>query len=157
MDVRLVRPLPDWGMLCTAVDPRRVVEIDAGGSVAWTAALPGKGYQAERQTDGSTWVSTGDACAVVVFDHAGQQMRRLGGMEDHPQARLLWFSGFQILRDGGVVAANWCGHGHLGKGPHAVRFDRENRLIWSWEDHLLVRTATNLLIIADATPDGLRP
>jgi hypothetical protein len=78
-------------------------------------------------------------------------------MEDHPQARLLWFSGFQILRDGGVVAANWCGHGHLGKGPHAVRFDRENRLIWSWEDHLLVRTATNLLIIADATPDGLRP
>lgn len=147
MDVRLVRPLPDQGMLCTAVDPRRTVEIDARGSVTWVADLPGKGYQAERQADGTTWVSTGDDRAVVVIDHAGRVVRRLGGSVAHPQGRLLWFSGFHIMRDGGVVVANWCGHGHLGQGPHAVQFNKENQLIWSWEDHHLVRTVTNLLVL----------
>ena len=65
----------------------------------------------------------------------------------HPQLGLDWFSGFQLLPDGHVLAANWLGHGKQGTGPHLVEFDRGNRVVWKWEDHQQAATITNVLVL----------
>jgi hypothetical protein len=36
---------------------------------------------------------------------------------------------------------------NTGKGPHAVEFDANNSLIWSWKDFSAAKTITNLLVI----------
>lgn len=46
-----------------------------------------------------------------------------------------------------LVVANWLGDGNIGTGPHAVEFDANNKLVWSWEDHSAAQTITNLLVV----------
>jgi hypothetical protein len=146
-DLRLVRISAVGGLLFTASGPVRVVETDSEGAIAWTANLSGKGYQAARMADGTTWATTGETCTVSVIGRDGKEVRHVGGRDAHPQARLLWFSGFSPTTDGGVVVANWCGHGKEKQGPHVVAFDAANKLLWSWEDHTAARTVTNVLAL----------
>jgi hypothetical protein len=49
--------------------------------------------------------------------------------------------------NGNILVANWLGDGNIGTGPHAVEFDANNNLVWSWEDHSTAQTITNLLVI----------
>jgi hypothetical protein len=155
-DLRLARETESGGLLFTAGNPPRVVETDAKGAVTWTAKLAGKGYVAYRMPDGTTWATTGETCTVAVLDRDGKEVRRLGGKDAHPQARLLWFSGFQPLADGGAAVANWCGHGKEKQGPHVVAFDAQNRLAWVWEDHAVAKTVTNVLVLEAGAPLDIR-
>jgi hypothetical protein len=63
--------------------------------------------------------------------------------------RLDWFSGFEFLPNGHLVVANWLGHGAQGKGPHIVEVDADNKLVWSWEDHVAAKQITHLLMLDD--------
>ncbi len=146
-DVRLVRPVEQDGWLLTVTKPDRVVQVDADGRVTWQAPLPGKGYKAVRLPSGNTLVSTGGAVSVIELDRQGQVVTSRGTQAAHPDARLLWFSGFDLAANGNLVAANWLGHGKEGQGPHLVEFDRTNRLVWSWEDHQAAQRVTNVLLL----------
>jgi len=50
-------------------------------------------------------------------------------------------------KEGNVVIANWLGHGNHPDSPHAVEFDRDNKLVWSCGDHKLAKVATNVMIL----------
>jgi hypothetical protein len=145
-DLRLVR-ITKGGLLFTVSKPTRVVEVDAKGAVSWTGKLDGKGYLAIRKDDGTTLATTGGTCSVTVLDRDGKKVRHFGGHDAHPKARLQWFSGFDTTPDGGVLVANWCGHGKEKQGPHVVAFDAANRLAWVWEDHEAARSVTNVLAL----------
>ena len=149
--IRLVRTTSSGNLLLTAPGPLRVIELDNKGSIAWTAKLPGKGYVAYRMPDGTTWATTGETCTVTVISPEGKELRRFGGRDKYPKARLHWFSGFSPTPDGGVVVANWCGHGKQKQGPHVVAFNARNELIWSWEDHEAASTVTNVLPLVSST------
>ena len=73
--------------------------------------------------------------------------RTVGGRKNHEG--LQWFSGFHHLDSGNIVVANWLGHGKAGKGPHLVEFDKDNKLVWKWEDHQKAKQITNVLILDD--------
>jgi hypothetical protein len=146
-DLRLIRTAPGGHVLLGLAKPNLIVEVDDKGTVVKEFPLPGKGYIAERLPNGDTLAATGAALSVVELDPTGKVVRTIGGKTGFPDARFLWFSSFDQLPDGHLMVANWCGHGHEGKGPHLLEFDADNHLIWQWEDHQLVRTATSVLAL----------
>ena len=144
--LRLVRLTPDGRLLFTA--GHRVVEWDpAKQAETWSAEFPGKGYVAERLPDGTTCVSTGGAVSVVEIGKDGQIRKTWAGEAFKQSWRLDWFSGFQFLSNGHLIVANWLGHGAWGKGPHVIEMDRDNKLLWSWEDHQAAKQVTNVLVV----------
>ena len=146
---RLVREDGPGRFLIGLSDAKVLLSVREDGQVLGRIPLPGKGYVGLRLPNGHLLASTGAAVSVLELDAQGAVVRTFGGQQAHPQARLLWFSGFQRLANGDVVVANWCGHGHEGQGPHAIQFDADNRLVWSWEDHRAAASVTNLLILDD--------
>lgn len=144
-DLRLARRLAGGNTLLGLAAPHKVVEIDGQGKTVWTGDLTDKGYVAYRLDDGHTLATSGEDFRIYDFDPDGKPTLIAGGRDRHPQARFLWFSGFQILPDGHLLVANWNGHGMEGQGPHAVEFDRSNTVVWTWEDHAVAATVTNVL------------
>ena len=85
-------------------------------------------------------------------------------MTNHPTAELRKFSGYSVVPgNGNILVANWLGDGNVGTGPHAVEFDADNNLVWSWKNFSAAQTVTNLLVVAanaaegDADTDQQRP
>lgn len=146
-DVRLCRVLRDGNLVLTLTDPYRIVVVDREGKVLRTVPLEGKGYEVLEQPDGHLLATTGGTCTVTELDWEGKVYTRWGGKTVHPDARLDWFSGFVPLPDGHILTTNWLGHGKVGTGPHLVEFDRENHLVWQWEDHQLAAQVTNVLVL----------
>lgn len=150
-DPRLIRVTGSGSVLIALAGGHKVLDVDRDGKVVWEAALPGKGYVAERQADGSTIATVGAECLVVRLGKDGKviETATLGGKDKHPRARLQWFSGMHLLPGGDVVVANWLGHGKTAAGPDVVRFSPDNKLVWQWEDHAAVKMATNVLVLAE--------
>jgi hypothetical protein len=155
-DLRLARRLKNGNTLLGLAGGHKVVEIDPKGATVWSADLTDKAYVAYRLENGHTIATSGEDYIVYDIAQDGKATLRAGGKAKHGSARLLWFSGFEILPNGNVFVANWNGHGMEGKGPHAVEFDKDNNIVWSWEDHQAASTVTNVLTVDATGPSGLR-
>jgi hypothetical protein len=151
-DLRLMRALKNGNILLTIGGPYRAVEVDAKGKIVWQAKLPGKGYKATRLPCGNTLVSTANAVQIVEFDANGKTVNCVGGKKSHPDMLLDCFSGFDTLKNGNVVVANWLGHGNQGKGKHLIEFDKKNKVIWTWGDHKTAKVLTNVLLTDEIKP-----
>jgi hypothetical protein len=156
--LRVMRRLEGGNLLLNLAGPCRAVEIDPKGKIVWQYVLPtgGKGYKVQRLADGNTLLSTGGLCSVIEVDPTGKIVRTFGGKQAHPDAGLDFASGFDLLPSGHVVIANWLGHGKHPDSPHAVEFDRDNKLVWSWGDHKLATVATNVMILDGRTGESVR-
>ncbi len=147
-ELRLVRPLADGHVLLTTDQPGdRVVEVDADGAEVWEAALPGKGYVAER-VGSSTFATTGGDARLVQLNADAGVVKSWGGVAAHPELGLVWASGFQRLSGDAVMLTNWLGHGDWGTAPHLVVLSADDELVWSWEDHEAAKQVTNALVVA---------
>ena len=146
-NLRLVRIRKDGNFLLTISNPFRVAEANKAGEIIRSAKIPGKGYKAAIAANGTCLATTGEDVQVVEINKEGQITRTVGGRKNHEG--LQWFSGFHHLDNGNIVVANWLGHGKAGKGPHLVEFDKDNKLVWKWEDHQKAKQITNVLILDD--------
>ncbi|MDP6544160.1 MAG: DUF1080 domain-containing protein [Phycisphaerae bacterium] len=146
-NLRLMRRLKNGNILLTV--GKRVVEVDAKGKIVWEAKIPGKGYKAVRLPQGNTLVSTAGAVVIVEIDSGGKTVSSVGGRKNHPKLLLDCFSGFDTLKNGNVIVANWLGHGNIGKGKHLIEFDRNNKVVWTWGDHKAAKAITNMLLLDD--------
>ncbi len=150
-NLRLMRRLKNGNILLTV--GKRVVEVDAKGKIVWEAKIPGKGYKAVRLPCGNTLVSTASAVVIVEIDADGKTVSSVGGRKAHPDILLDCFSGFEALKNGNVVVANWLGHGNMGKdAKHLIEFDRKNKIVWTWGDNKVAKVLTNVLIADDVKP-----
>ena len=148
--LRLARRLDNGNTVFTGENPAltyNLYEANPAGTVVLTQLLPGKGYVAQRLANGHTLATTGATVTLVELDATGTKVKELGGATAHPTAQLQWFSGFHVLANGNTVIANWLGDGKIGMGPHAVEFDANNKLVWSWKDFAAAMTVTNLLVL----------
>jgi hypothetical protein len=137
----------------------KVFEVNATGAIVWQQLLyGGKGYVANRLANGDTHATMGpvgnlyqpgkDDNKLLQLSPTGTIVKFWGGMVNHPAAELMKFSGYSVVPgNGNIIMANWLGDGNTGKGPHAVEFDANNSLIWSWKDFSAAQTITNLLVI----------
>lgn len=110
-------------------------------------------YQAVRRPDGHIVLASGYTAAIVELDVQGQEVRRLGGL-NHPQAKGLgfhFFSGFQTLKNGHVVVANWTGHGasDSANGVQLVEFAPDGSIAWTWHDPAMAGSLHGVLVLDD--------
>ena len=160
--LRLARRLANGNTLFTGDTNNdlvfKVFEVNPAGVIVWQQLLYGaRGYVANRLSNGDTRATIGpigrlyepgkDDNKLLQLSPTGAIVKFWGGMVEHPDARLRKFSGYSMVPNGNVIIANWLGDGNIGTGPHAVEFDADNNLVWSWEDHVAARTVTNLLVV----------
>jgi hypothetical protein len=117
----------------------------------WTAKLPAgsKAYSVFPRAGGGVWASNGAPSEVLEYDQAGQILSKVGGKSAHPGLGLDFFSGFERLPNGNIVAANWQGHvaSPAQDTPHLVEFNPANELVWKWGNQDVARQITNTLIL----------
>ncbi len=147
IDMRLIRFNAAGNMIIGTKFPRAVLEVDMNGTLIKELALPHKGYKVIEKTGGNLLATTGDAVKVVELDPEGKIIRFVGGKLEHPSLGLDFFSGFDTLANGNIVAANWLGHGKHGTAAHLIEFDANNKVVWKWSDHKMARQITNFLIL----------
>jgi hypothetical protein len=126
----------------------KVFEVDATGAIIWQKVLGGKGYVANRLANGDTRATICQTDnKLLQFNPTGSIVKQWGGNANHPAAQLRKFSGYSVVPNGNILIANWLGDGNIGTGPHAVEFDANNSLVWSWKNFSAAQTVTNLLVI----------
>ena len=123
----------------------------------WTAKLPSgsKAYSVFPAKDGASWTergvwaTSGAPSSVIHFDGAGQIVEKVGGKDVHANIGLDFFSGFEFLPNGNIVAANWQGHLTMAglNTPHLVEFSPDNKLVWKWGNAMVARQITNTMML----------
>lgn len=133
--VRLIRETVDGNFLITAND--QVFEGKPDGTVVWRAQLAKQekaqhAWQAQRLGDGYTLVSGGFSANFQRFDRKGVWVDSISGP---PIVNPYFFAGFQILKNGNWVVANWQGHGpdHGASGTQILEYTPAGKLVWSWK------------------------
>jgi len=138
---RLARQLKN-GNVVYAVNSYNLFEYDATGKIVWKHKSPEKTYLIHEDADGSFIATRGHGVDVVRISRDGKEMLICGGKAKHPNAGFAWFSGFDILKNENVVVVNWCGHGFKGEKNHLYEFDRDNNIVWQWEDDSVSQVTT---------------
>lgn len=149
MNVRLMRPLDNGNVMLSGAGPCEAFEMSLDGKIVRRIPLPtgAKGYKSVALANGNVLTSTGDLCKLAEIDKDGKIVSFVGGKVEHPDIGLDFVSGWDVLKNGNKVVANWLGHGKQGKGVHLAEFTPENKLIWTWADHELARQITNVLML----------
>jgi outer membrane protein assembly factor BamB len=142
--LRLARQLNNGNVLYAS--GRDLYEVDMDGKKIWTHTSQNKTYLALEERDGSFLLTAGDGVKVLSVTREGKVSLVCGGKADHPNVGLAWFSGFDVLGNGNIVVANWCGHGFKGEKRHLIEFDRNNKIVWQWSD-ADVKSATTVQIL----------
>ncbi|WP_053228382.1 hypothetical protein [Spirochaeta cellobiosiphila] len=107
-------------------------------------------WLAHRYKDGSTIVSAGYGAFMAKFDKAGQLLETFGGHNEVPEEIAPFFyAAFEILPDGGVLVANWQGHGRDNgtKGKQLVEFDINGKYRGSWSNPERISSLQGLLLL----------
>ncbi|WP_020596192.1 hypothetical protein [Spirosoma panaciterrae] len=149
--VRLIRETVDGNFLITSND--RVVEGRPDGSIVWQAQLTKQekaqhAWQAQRLSNGQTLVSGGYSANFQRFDKKGAFVDSISGP---PVVNPHFFAGFQILKNGNWVVANWQGHGadQGGSGTQILEYTPAGKLVWSWKQDAKQQSSIQGVLVLD--------
>ena len=156
--VRLVRETADGNFLITSND--RVFEGKPDGTIVWQAQLTKQdkaqhAWQAQRLGNGQTLVSGGYSANFQRFDKKGAFVDSVSGP---PVVNPHFFAGFQILKNGNWVVANWQGHGadHGASGTQILEYSPTGKLVWSWKQDPKQQSSIQGVLVLDGL-DLTRP
>ncbi|WP_338875535.1 hypothetical protein WBJ53_07940 [Spirosoma sp. SC4-14] len=149
--VRLIRETVDGNFLLTSND--RVFEGKSDGSIVWQAQLTKQdkaqhAWQAQRLGNGQTLVSGGYSANFQRFDRKGAFADSVSGP---PVVNPHFFAGFQILKNGNWVVANWQGHGadHGASGTQILEYTPAGKLVWSWKQDPKQQSSIQGVLVLD--------
>lgn len=148
--VRLMRPTPAGTYLLCCND--HILETDADLAPIRRFAAPGfeHAWKAERLEDGSTLVSAGYGAFMARFDQDGNLVERFGAAGEVPErVAPFFYASFQRLDGGGLLVANWQGHGpdNGGKGAQLLEFDAGRRLVATWSAPEIISSLQGILAV----------
>ena len=90
-------------------------------------------YMALKAADGTCWVAGGYAQGLFQYKPDGTLLREFKAAQ--PEGFSNWFyAGFQMLKNGHIVQANWTGHGakDFKEGWKLIEFDADGKVVWHW-------------------------
>jgi hypothetical protein len=154
--VRLMRFTPKGTLLLAAEDGAYEVSLEKGLEAEkrlvrkFELPRPRNSYMALRAPDGSVLVAGGYSKGLYTFDAAGKLvkdtvLKQPEGLENY------FYAGFQILKNGHIVMANWTGHNEQDFKPgwKLAELDKDHNVVWTWNEEF-GGTVNNVLVL-----DGL--
>ena len=154
--VRLMRFTPKGTLLLAAEDGAYEVSLEKGLEAEkrlvrkFTLPRPRNSYMALYTPDGTVLVSGGYSKGLYTFDAAGKLLKDTV-LKQPEGLNNYFYAGFQILKGGNIVMANWTGHSEkdFKPGLKVVELDKDHNMVWSWNEEF-GGTVNNVIVL-----DGL--
>ena len=153
---RVVRLTPRGTLLFGSGN--QVFEGDLAGKLLHTFSLPegAWAYQSLQLPSGHWLVAGGYHTQMYELDAEGKVVRTVGGQpaEEAKSLGLHLFAGFQVLKNGDIVVANWTGHGaqDSSKGVQIVQYNSTGQLVWKWHDPVRAGSINGVIVFDDLDP-----
>jgi outer membrane protein assembly factor BamB len=138
--LRVFHQMPTGNIIAAMEGEGAVREVDPAGKVVWEFTGLANVFEARRLLNGNTLVTCGTQKRVIEVNSAGKVVWELTA-EDVPEVNLTWVTSLQVLKNGNYLIGNFL-RGQEGKGAHAFEVTREKKVVWTFADHALVRSAT---------------
>ena len=158
--LRMMRFTAEGTLLLTELEGASEITLDASTPAEkrivrqFKLPRPRNAYMALQSADGSYWVAGGYAHALYQYRADGRLLRSFEA--DQPPGFSNWFyAGFQMLKNGHVVQANWTGHSEkdFKEGWKVVEFDRGGKVVWHWHvPREQAGTINGLIVLDDLDP-----
>jgi len=139
--VRLMRFTPKGTLVLAADDGAYEVSLDKGLDAEkrllrkFALPRPRNAYMAQYAPDGNLRLSGGYSKGFYVFNPQGILLKDL--VFAQPEGlNNFFYAGFQILKNGHVVMANWTGHNakDFKPGWKLIEFDQNDSVVWTWNE-----------------------
>ncbi len=145
--VRHVHRLDNGHVLAALEGEGAVREIDATGATVWEYKGLASVHDALRLPNGNTLIGGGQSKRVVEVTPQGQVAWELDAAVA-AKLGLAWVCNVQVLKSGNLFVTNWVGAGG-GAGVHAFEVTRDQRVVYTFDDHTLVKSATTVIVLDD--------
>ena len=145
--LRNLHRLPNGNLLAAIEAEGAAREVDPEGKVVWEVTGLANVFEAVRLANGNTLVACGTQKRVIEVSPAGKVVWELGAA-DVPDVNLTWVTSLQVLKNGNYLIGNFL-RGQAGKGAHAFEVTREKKVVWTFTDHELVKSATMVRALED--------
>jgi len=154
--VRLIRFTPKGTLLLAAEDGAYEVSLETGLEAEkrlvrkFALPRPRNSYMALYAPDGKLLISGGYSKGLYTFDAEGKLLKDTV-LKQPEGLNNYFYAGFQILKSGNIVMANWTGHSEKDFKPgwKVVELDKDHNVVWTWNEEF-GGTVNNVLVI-----DGL--
>ena len=143
--LRLIHRLRNGNVLAAIEAEGAAREVDPTGRVVWEVKGLADVYEALRLPNGNTLVACGTQKRVIEVTPEGKTVWELTA-QDVPELNLTWITSLQLLRNGNFVVGNFL-RGQEGKGAHAFEINRAKKVLWTFGDHAMVKTATMVRVL----------
>ena len=139
--VRLMRFAPKGTLLLAAEDGCYEVSMEKGLEAEkrlvrkFALPRPRNSYMALYAPDGNLLLSGGYSKGFYTFDPEGKLIKDT--VFKQPEGLFNYFyAGFQILKNGHIVMANWTGHSEKDFKPgwKVIEFDKDHNVVWTWNE-----------------------
>jgi len=149
--MRNARVLTNGHYLVSHYLGRRVAEYDAEGKEVWTAKMTTGVHSAVRLPNGNTMVALTDGgptglreispSGEIVWSLTADSIRTR-----YMASPLKFAAGFQVLPNGNILLSNWLGHGQFGRAPHLMEVTRDEKVVWTFDDHVNFKTIASVQV-----------
>ncbi len=143
--IRHIHRLPNGNVLACLEGEGVVREFNPAGQTIWEYAGLQSVHDAIRLENGNTLIAGGETKRLLEVTPAGKVAWEFNDT-DAPDLQLRWLTSVQLLGDGNILVGNWTGAGGA-PGVHAFEVNRQKQVIWKFDDHQLVSSATTVLAV----------
>jgi hypothetical protein len=147
--MRNARRLENGNYLVAHYGDQVVKEYDPAGKVVREIPAAGGPHSVARLKNGNTLIACADRPGgprVFEIDPSDKIVWQVQN-DDLPGISLQFMTGFQRLPNGNTVMTNWLGHNQLGKAPHAIEITPDKKVVWTFADHVTMKTLSNIQLM----------
>jgi regulation of enolase protein 1 (concanavalin A-like superfamily) len=147
--MRNARKLENGNYLVAHYGLDKVCEYDSVGKLVREIPVKGGPHSVIRLKNGNTLIACSDHNGepkVVEIDLKGNTVWQLK-KDELPDMELKFMTGMQLLPNGNIVLTNWVGHNQLGTAPHAFEITREKKVVWTYNDHSILKTMSSIQLL----------
>jgi hypothetical protein len=145
--IRHIRRLDNGNVLAALEGEGAVREFNAAGATVWEYKGLQSVHDALRLPNGNTLIGGGQSKRVVEITPQGQIAWEFNAA-DGPDLGLAWICSVQPLKSGNLFVTNWVG-ANGGPGVHAFEVTRAKRVVYRFDNHVLVKSATTAIALDD--------
>lgn len=149
---RMLEILPNGHYLSCAENPGVVTEYDATGKIVWEYPTNTRVFGAIRLKNGNTLIATGSGNSILEVSPDKKVVWEIAKKIPGTDIELAWTTDLQELPNGNLVIGN-C---HAGdKNPQIVEFDKDRKVVWTFDEYELVGNGLACWEILDAKQTAL--